>query len=55
MVLSRGIIGDPGGTAKIACPMHKRTFCLKSGHGLSDDQLAIETYPVRVEDGRVWV
>jgi nitrite reductase (NADH) small subunit len=55
MVLARGIVGEQAGTPKVACPLHKRSFCLKSGRGLSDPSLAIETYPVRVEDGGVWV
>ncbi|MCJ8328743.1 MAG: nitrite reductase small subunit NirD [Lentisphaeria bacterium] len=55
MVLSRGMIGDDKGEPKVACPLHKRTFSLKSGEGLSDDSLAIKTFPVKIEDGDVWV
>lgn len=29
MVLSRGMIGDAEGIAKVACPMHKKRFPLK--------------------------
>jgi nitrite reductase (NADH) large subunit len=55
MVLARGIVGDEQGTPKVACPLHKRTFDLTSGRCLSNDAPAIATYPVRVDDGEVWV
>lgn len=55
MVLARGILGDQGGTPKVACPLHKKTFDLKSGSCLSDDGLEIATFPVRVEGDYVWV
>ncbi|MEM7234089.1 MAG: nitrite reductase small subunit NirD, partial [Planctomycetota bacterium] len=54
-VLSRGICGDQGGVAKVACPLHKKTFSLESGGSLSDPELSIRTFPVRVEKGDVWV
>ena len=40
---------------KVACPLHKKTFDLKSGTCLSGDPLEIATFPVRVEGGEVWV
>ena len=55
MVLSRGIVGDASGTPKVACPMHKKTFALTTGEGLSDPRYAIQTFDVNVEDGRVFV
>jgi NAD(P)H-dependent nitrite reductase small subunit len=55
MVLARGIVGDQAGTPKVACPLHKKTFDLKSGACLSGDPLEIATFPVRVEGGDVWV
>ncbi|MTI29972.1 nitrite reductase small subunit NirD [Xanthovirga aplysinae] len=56
MVLSRGIIGDKGGEPKVACPFHKRQFSLESGECLDDaDCGAIKTYPIRVEDGVVYI
>jgi NAD(P)H-dependent nitrite reductase small subunit len=54
-VLARGIVGDQGGTPKVACPLHKKTFDLKTGACLSGDDLAIETFPVRVEGSDLWV
>lgn len=55
MVLSRGIVGDKGGTPKVACPIHKKSFDLETGRCMSDDDLGIVTFPVKVEDGAVFV
>lgn len=54
-VLARGILGDQCGTPKVACPMHKKTFSLESGRCLTDEEHAVATYPVRVEEGEVFV
>ena len=55
LVLSQGLVGDAGGKPKVACPLHKKTFALEDGRCLSGDALAVATFPVRVEDGRVLV
>ncbi|RPD51881.1 nitrite reductase small subunit NirD [Paracnuella aquatica] len=56
MALSRGLIGTAGGEPKVACPFHKKTFSLVDGRCMSgDDCGAIETYPVRVENGKVFI
>jgi len=55
MVLSRGIIGDAGGTPKVACPLHKKTFSLQDGSCQSGENYRIHTFPVKVEDGEVFV
>jgi NAD(P)H-dependent nitrite reductase large subunit/NAD(P)H-dependent nitrite reductase small subunit len=54
-VLSRGILGDAGGVPKIACPLHKKTFSLESGACLSGDDYAVQVFPVKVEDGSVYL
>ena len=54
-VLSRGIIGDAQGTPKIACPLHKKTFCLKSGSCLSGEDYEVLTFPVKVTDNDVYL
>jgi len=48
MVLSRGIVGDAGGTPKVACPMHKKAFSLETGKCLNDDAYEIATFDVKV-------
>jgi nitrite reductase (NADH) large subunit len=48
-VLSRGIIGDAHGEPKVACPLHKKTFSLKTGACLTGEPYAIDTYPVKVD------
>lgn len=55
MVLSRGIIGSIEGEPKVACPFHKKTFSLKTGECLNAEECQIQTYPVKVEDGFVYV
>ena len=57
MVLSRGMIGSTGaqGEPKLACPFHKRTFSLRSGECLSGDPYRINTYPVKIKDGKVYI
>ncbi|WP_018335178.1 nitrite reductase small subunit NirD [Actinomycetospora chiangmaiensis] len=54
-VLSRGIVGDLGGTAVVASPLHKQHFALESGVALEDSDVVVATYPVRVVDGTVEV
>lgn len=55
MILSRGMIGDEAGLAKVACPLHKRTFSLETGENLNGDLPSIAVYPVKIEDGFVYV
>jgi nitrite reductase (NADH) small subunit len=55
MALSRGLIGAQGDEPKIACPFHKKTFSLASGECLSGDECSIKTYPVKVENGKVYI
>ena len=52
-VLSRGIVGDKGGVPKIASPIYKQTFDLRTGVCLDDPSVAIAVYTVRVREGRV--
>ena len=55
MALSRGMIGTLGDEPKVACPFHKKTFSLVTGECLSGDECAIKTYPVKVENGFVFI
>jgi nitrite reductase (NADH) small subunit len=55
MALSRGLIGTQGEEPKVACPFHKKTFSLKTGECMSGDECTIETYPVKVENGKVFI
>jgi nitrite reductase (NADH) large subunit len=55
MVLARGIVGDHAGAPKVACPLHKKTFDLRTGACLSGDPLEIATFPVRVDGDDVLV
>ncbi|MFP5040665.1 nitrite reductase small subunit NirD [Parasediminibacterium sp. JCM 36343] len=55
MALSRGMIGTQAEEPKVACPFHKKTFSLVTGECLSGDECSIKTYPVKVEDGLVYI
>lgn len=55
MVLSRGMIGDDNGIPKVACPMHKKSFSLKTGENLNGDLEAIATFPVKIENNFVYI
>ncbi len=54
-VLARGIVGDRGGVPKIASPIYKQSFDLRTGQCLDDPAVAVPSYPARVEGGRVRV
>jgi nitrite reductase (NADH) small subunit len=51
MIGSAGEAMEP----KVACPFHKKTFSLITGQCLNAEECAIKTYPVKVEDGRVYI
>ncbi|NER16300.1 nitrite reductase small subunit NirD [Spongiivirga citrea] len=55
MVLSRGIIGEENSEPKVACPLHKSTFSLKTGDNLNGTLDPIATYPVKIENDFVYV
>lgn len=55
MILSRGLTGSQENEAKVACPFHKKTFSLKTGKNLNGDECGLATYPVKIEDGYVFI
>ena len=54
-VLSRGIVGSKGDRLKVASPVYKQNFDLRTGACLDDPAVAVPTYSVRALDGRVEV
>ena len=54
-VLARGIVGSRGDIPKVASPVFKHTFDLRTGRCLEDASVSIATFPVRTVDGRVQV
>ena len=54
-VIARGIVGDRQGIPKIASPIFKQSFDLRTGHCLDDPAVRLASYPVRVVEGRVLV
>jgi nitrite reductase (NADH) small subunit len=52
-VIARGIVGDRAGVPKIASPIFKQNFDLRTGQCLDDSSVRLPSYPVRVRDGRI--
>jgi nitrite reductase (NADH) large subunit len=52
-VLSRGVVGDRDGEPKVASPMFKQSFSLRTGACLDDEGVAVDSIPVRIVDGVV--
>ena len=54
-VIARGIVGDRQGIPKIASPIFKQSYDLRTGQCLDDPKVRLTSYPVRVVAGRVMV
>jgi nitrite reductase (NADH) small subunit len=54
-VLSRGLIGSIGDRIVVASPIYKQHFDLQTGECMEAPHNSVASYPVRVEDGQVWV
>lgn len=54
-VMSRGIVGTKGGVPKVASPMFKQTFDLRTGVCFEKPEVSIPVWAVRCVDGRVEV
>jgi nitrite reductase (NADH) small subunit len=52
-VIARGIVGDRGGIPKIASPIFKQSFDLRTGQCLDDPAVRLASYPLRVVAGRI--
>lgn len=52
-VLSRGIVGDKEGEPKVASPIYKQNFSLRTGVCLDDPEVSVPTFEVRVLGGSV--
>lgn len=50
-VMSRGIVGTKGVLTTIASPLHKEVYVLETGECLTNPELTLPTYPVRLEGG----
>lgn len=54
-VMSRGIVGDRKGVLKVASPIYKQNFNLKTGVCLDDETVTIPVYPSRVMNAQVQI
>ena len=55
MVIARGLMGDKEGRPKVACALHKNQFSLDTGKCLSAELESLKSYPVKLEDGQVFI
>lgn len=55
-VLSRGIVGETKGSPKVACPLHKNAFLLKTGKCVTDgDTPDVRTYDIKCENETIYL
>eukprot|EP01134_Creolimax_fragrantissima_P004044 CFRG4044T1 len=55
-VLSHGVVGDSHGKMKVACPLHKAAFELKTGKCLSTDAMKLYQFDAKCDNsGRLFV
>ncbi|MFC5458368.1 nitrite reductase small subunit NirD [Massilia niabensis] len=54
-VLSRGLVGSLGERIVVASPIYKHHFDLRTGECLEAPAHSVASFPVRVENGTVWV
>ncbi len=54
-VLSRGLVGSLGERIVVASPIYKHHFDLATGECLEAPAHSVSSFPVRVENGTVWV
>ncbi len=54
-VLSRGLLGDVAGEPVVISPLYKKRFRLCDGISPDDAQLCVRSWPVKIEQGQIWV
>jgi len=54
-VMSRGIVGDRKGVLKVASPIYKQNFNLKTGACLDNETVTLPVYSVRVVNSQVQI
>ncbi|MEO3988419.1 nitrite reductase large subunit NirB [Pseudocitrobacter cyperus] len=54
-VLSRGLLGDAAGEPIVISPLYKRRIRLRDGRQCDNGEAVVRAWPVKVEDGTVWV
>lgn len=54
-VLSRGIVGSKGDVPKVASPVYKQNFDLRTGKCLDKPDVSVPTWAIRRRDDRVEV
>ncbi|SFX32033.1 nitrite reductase small subunit NirD [Marinospirillum alkaliphilum] len=54
-VLAHGLLCESGGVWSVASPLYKQHFQLKDGRCLEQPDTCLQTWPVKLEEGQVWL
>ena len=54
-VLSRGMLGDAGGEPMVISPLYKHRIRLRDGRPCDGGEPMVRAWPVKIENGTVWV
>lgn len=54
-MLSRGLLGDVSGEPVVISPLYKQRIRLRDGWPCDGGEQAVRAWPVKVENGKVWV
>ncbi|MFT0927872.1 nitrite reductase large subunit NirB [Enterobacter cloacae] len=54
-VLSRGVLGDAAGEPVVISPLYKQRIRLRDGCQVDNGEPAVRAWPVKIENGKVWV
>lgn len=55
LVIARGIVGEKDGNHTVTSPLYKDVFSLENGQCLSGADFTLPIYPVKVQDGQVFM
>lgn len=55
LVIARGITGEKAGERTVTSPLYKEVYSLETGECVSGADFSLPAYPVKVENGKVYL